>query len=274
MTEMMDIVGMLVVEAEAAASASLNAKRKDVKFKLGAFVMLHAPIRTKGAASRLTENWIGPFVVTADNGHKNYAIQHIDAGTTARHGVHNLCALPPELFKGEYHERLVAMRRKDPLPSTSINAKDMPLVKTLRGVCLAGVWQVLDDAAIHVHWYNGVHGRLQPPARVCPAYLGESAKLREVFTMPPTKDQALQPVWGIIACRQVIGQPLTLQEKKTDHLFLPTSARTTIADWLRSDPAQLPKKVSPKVSTTPVDTATPTLSCVSCKSSPPCSTLN
>jgi hypothetical protein len=147
--------------------------------------MLHAPIRTKGAASRLTENWIGPFVVTADNGHKNYAIQHIDAGTTARHGVHNLCALPPELFKGEYHERLVAMRRKDPLPSTSINAKDMPLVKTLRGVCLAGVWQVLDDATIHVHWYNGVHGRLQPPARVYPAYLGESAKLREVFTMPP-----------------------------------------------------------------------------------------
>jgi hypothetical protein len=137
-TEMMDIVGMLVVEAEAAASASLNAKRKDVKFKLGSFVMLHAPIRTKGAASRLTENSIGPFVVTADNGHKNYTIQHIDAGTTARHGVHNLCASPPELFKGEYHERLVAMRRKDPPPSTSINAKDMLLVTRLSA---AYAWQ-------------------------------------------------------------------------------------------------------------------------------------
>jgi hypothetical protein len=52
--------------------------------------------------------------------------------------------------------------------------------------------------------------RLQPLARVFPAYLGESAKLREVFTMTPTKDQALQPVWGIIAHRQVIGQPFTL----------------------------------------------------------------
>jgi hypothetical protein len=139
MTEMMDIVDMLVVEAEAAASASLNAKRKDVKFKLGAFVMPHASIRTKGAASRLTENWIGPFVVTADSGHKNYTIQHIDAGISARHCVHNLCASPPELFKGEYHERLVAMRRKYPPPSTSINANDMLLVKTLRGACLAKV---------------------------------------------------------------------------------------------------------------------------------------
>jgi hypothetical protein len=145
MTEMVDIVGMLVVEADAAASASLNAKRKDVKFKAGTFVMLHAPIRTKGAASRLTENWIGPFIVTADSDHKNYSIQHIDAGTTARHGIHNLCASPPELFKGDYQERL--------LPSTtSIAANDMILVKALRGVCLAKAWQILDDATIHVHW--------------------------------------------------------------------------------------------------------------------------
>jgi hypothetical protein len=63
---MSDIVGMLVSEAEAASSASLNAKRKDVQFKEGGYVVLHAPIRTKGAASRLTENWIGPFIVTKD----------------------------------------------------------------------------------------------------------------------------------------------------------------------------------------------------------------
>jgi hypothetical protein len=63
-TDMSDIVGMLVSEAEAASSASLNAKRKDTKFKEGEYVVLHAPIRTKGAASRLTKNWIGPFIVT------------------------------------------------------------------------------------------------------------------------------------------------------------------------------------------------------------------
>jgi hypothetical protein len=62
----------------------------------------------------------------------------------------------------------------------------------------------------------------------------------------------------------VIGQPFTLQENKLDHLYLPTSARTSIANWLRSDQAKLPKKPSPKVSTAPVDTAMPTLSRVSC----------
>jgi hypothetical protein len=123
------------------------------------------------------------------------------------------------------------MRRKDPPRSASTpSANDMLLVRTLRGARLAKVWQVQDDAAIHVHWWNGLHGRLQPSARVHPAYLDGPAKPREVFTMSPTKDQALQPVWGITACRQAIGQPFTLQEKKPDHLFFPTSARTAIAD--------------------------------------------
>jgi hypothetical protein len=79
---------------------------------------------------------------------------------------------------------------------------------------------------------------------------------------------------GIIAHRQEIGQPFPLQEKNTDNLYLPTSARTSIADWLRSDPAKLPPKLYPKVSTALVDTAMPTLSCASCKCSPPCSTLS
>jgi hypothetical protein len=70
-------------------------------------------------------------------------------------------------------------------------------------------------------------------APVFSACLGESTKLREVFTMPPTKDQALQPVWlGYRRSRRpVIGQPFTLQENKLDHLYLPTSARTSIANW-------------------------------------------
>jgi hypothetical protein len=70
----------------------------------------------------------------------------------------------------------------------------MVLVKALRGISLAKAWQILDDAAIHVHRWNGTHGRLQPLARVLPAYLDESAKRREVFTMTPTKDQVQQPV--------------------------------------------------------------------------------
>ena len=115
-------------------------------------------------------------------------------------------------------------------------------------------------------------GQLSAPVFL--VYLGKSTKLCEVFPATPTKDQALPPVEGIIGHRQEIGQPFPLQEKNTDNLYLPTSARTSIADWLCSVPAKLPEKVSPKVSTALVDTATPTLSCVSCKVSPPCSTLS
>jgi hypothetical protein len=112
-----------------------------------------------------------------------------------------------------------------------------------------------------------------PESPVSSAYLDESTKLREVSTLPPTKDQALQPVLGTVARRPVIGQPFTLQENKLDHLYLPTSARTSIANWLRSDPAKLPKKPSSKVSTAPVDIVMPTPSRVSCKCPPPCSTF-
>jgi hypothetical protein len=107
----------------------------------------------------------------------------------------------------------------------------MVFVRTLRGACLGKVWQVLDDATTHIHWWNGINGRLQPSAKVFPAYLDESTKLIEVFTTNPSKDQALQPVWGIIALRQVIGQPFALQEKKPGHWHLPIMAKTAIADW-------------------------------------------
>jgi hypothetical protein len=137
------------------------------------------------------------------------------------------------------------MRRKASPTTTAIANDDMILVRALRGACLGKAWQVLDDATIHIHWWNGINGRrLQPSAKVFPAYLDESTKLREVFTTNPSKDQALQPVWGIIALRQVIGQPFTLQERKLDHWYLPNAAKTAIADWLRPTPATLFKKKS------------------------------
>jgi hypothetical protein len=74
---------------------------------------------------------------------------------------------------------------------------------------------------IQVHWWNGTHGRLRPRARVFSAYLDEPTKLREASTMTPTKDQALQPVWGIIAHRQMIGQPFIHSAGKETRPSLP-----------------------------------------------------
>ena len=172
---------------------------------------------------------------------------------------------------GKYQERLTEIRREDLPSTTSIITNNTSLVKTLRGIGLstATAWLILETATIHVLWVMG-----QLSALVFPAYLDESVKRCEVSPTTPNKDQALPPAEGIIGHRQQIGQPFPLQEKNTDNLYLPTSARTSIADWLCSVPAKLLRKVSPKVSTALVDTATLTLSCVSCKCFPPCSTLS
>ena len=92
---------------------------------------------------------------------------------------------------GKYQERLTEIRREDPPSTTSIIANNTSLVKTLRGIGLptATAWLMLETATIHILWGMG-----QLSAPVFPAYLDESVKLREVFTMTLTKDQALQPV--------------------------------------------------------------------------------
>lgn len=160
-----------------------------------------------------------------------------------RHGTHSLCASPPELFLGKYQERLTEIRREDPPSTTGIIANNTSFGKTLRGIGLptATAWLILETATIHVPW---VMGQLSAP--VFPAYLDESVKLCELSPTTPNKDQALPPVEGIIGHCQQIGQPFPLQEKNTDDLYLPTSARTFIADWLRSVPAKLPRKSAQK----------------------------
>ena len=144
---------------------------------------------------------------------------------------------------GKYQERLTEIRREDPPSTTSIIANNTSLVKTLRGIGLptATAWLILETATIHVLWFMG-----QLSAPVFLVYLGKSTKLCEVFPATPTKDQALPPVEGIIGHRQQIGQPFPLQEKNTDNLYLPTSARTSIADWLCSVPANCPRKSAQK----------------------------
>jgi hypothetical protein len=53
-----------------------------------------------------------------------------------------------------------------------------------------------EAATVHVHWLNGTHGRLQPSARVFPAYLGESTKLREVSPMTLPQRSSSTTRWG------------------------------------------------------------------------------
>ena len=124
--DMWSIADMMICEAQAAAWAIANAHRKEVEHAEGDYVMVHAPIRTKGAASRLTENWVGPFRVEKCNGHKNYTLRHIDCGREVQQTVSNLCVAPEELFEKEYDERYEATRSLATPANDEL--QDLPLV--------------------------------------------------------------------------------------------------------------------------------------------------
>jgi hypothetical protein len=46
--------------------------RVEKTYGVGEFVMIHQPLRVKGAAPRLLHNWVGTFKVATILGHKQY----------------------------------------------------------------------------------------------------------------------------------------------------------------------------------------------------------
>jgi hypothetical protein len=56
-----------------------NAKKKEVKFAVGGYVMLHQPVHVPGAATKLTTSWNGPWKVVSKKG-KKFGIVHIESG--------------------------------------------------------------------------------------------------------------------------------------------------------------------------------------------------
>jgi hypothetical protein len=75
-------------------------------YQVGEFVMVHQPLRVKGAATRLLHNWVRPFRAAKVLGHKQLELQNIDRGNTATQSVSNMSPAPDELYDGEYEERL------------------------------------------------------------------------------------------------------------------------------------------------------------------------
>jgi hypothetical protein len=78
------------IEAQCAAWAEENKNRVENTYQVGEFVMVHQPLRVKGAAPRLLHNWVGPFRAATLLGHKQYTPQHIDRGNTVTQSVSNM----------------------------------------------------------------------------------------------------------------------------------------------------------------------------------------
>jgi len=81
-----------------------NAKRKDVKYALGDYVMLHQPVHIPKAPSALVTSWCGPWKVTKKIG-KDYKLTHIDSARTTVQARINVTAAPVPMHPKDYDDR-------------------------------------------------------------------------------------------------------------------------------------------------------------------------
>ena len=216
---------MWQVEAQCKVWAEVNKNRKDVQYEVGSYVMVHQPLKIKGAASRLLANWVGPFKVVKVKDHKMYELQHIDTGNIVSQTVTNMHAAPEPLYDEEYTTRYSHVIKLSPPDLESIHEGVMVLVNTERvGVVPAKVLQIMDDGNVLVDWYNGPQGKFTANVAIYPVYYDKEAKFKEVYTWKPTKQQELDACWSIIRARQIVGPGFDL-DSKAGKYYLPLAAK-------------------------------------------------
>jgi len=233
---------MWSVEAQCKVWAEVNKNRKDKVYTVGGYVMLHQPLRVKGAASRLLANWIGPFRVNKKLAHKTYELQNIDTGKVVTQTVTNMHDAPEPLYDSEYEDRYRHVKNQSPPPLQELNEGMLVLVNTERvGVVPAKIVQLLDDGSIVVDWYNGPAGKFKPTTAVYPVYYDRAAKGNEVYTWKPTKQQEMDACWTIIRAKQVIGPGFDL-ENKAGKYYLPKAAQQQLKSFQKGYNATAGKK--------------------------------
>jgi hypothetical protein len=143
------------IEAQCAAWAEGSKNRVEKTYQVGGFVMVHRPLRVKGAATRLLHNWVGPFRVATPLGHKQYELQHTDRGNKVTQSVSNMGVAPGELYEGEYAERALGRVNLAATPPPQIKAGGMAILMTPNGLFPAEVEQVLNDNTVLIYFWNG-----------------------------------------------------------------------------------------------------------------------
>jgi len=222
---------MWSVEAQCKVWAEVNKNRKDETYQIGDFVMVHQPLRVKGAASRLLANWIGPFCVEEKMSHKTYKVINIDTGRIVVQTVSNLHKAPSPLYATEYSERLTHVRKQIPPDLDDIVEDDMLLVNTERvGVVPAKVLQILDDGTLLIDWYNGPSGKFRANSAIYPVFYDREAAKKEIYTYTPTEQQSNDACWTIIKAKQIVGPSFSLV-KKSGKQYLPDSAKQQLASF-------------------------------------------
>ena len=84
-----------------------NAKKKEIKFVVGDYVMLHQPVHVPGAATKLTTSWNGPWKVVGRRS-KEFDLVHIESGKCASQHVTNLTTAPDPAHAEDYNDQYAA----------------------------------------------------------------------------------------------------------------------------------------------------------------------
>jgi hypothetical protein len=202
-------------------------------YQVGEFVMVHQPLRVKGAASRLLHNWVGPFRVATLLGHKQYTLQHIDRGNTITQSVSNMHTAPEEIYEGEYSERLERIKSlATGTPPPNVKDGDMVLVQMSNGLFPAEIEQTLEDNTMPIYSWNGQNGTFKARSAIYPAYLEPSAKLKEVYTYSPNAKQSMRPIWNITPMTKAVGQAF-MPESKGGKQYLPLATQQLVTEFLK-----------------------------------------
>ena len=82
----------------------LNAKRKEVKFALGDYVMLHQPVHIPKAPTALVTCCCVPWKITKKT-RKDFELTHIDSARTTVQTVSNVTSAPVPMHPQDYDDR-------------------------------------------------------------------------------------------------------------------------------------------------------------------------
>jgi hypothetical protein len=232
--EMWRQLTMWNIEAQCAVWAEDNKNRVEKTYQVGDFVMVHQPLRVKGAASRLLHNWVGPFRVAKMLGHKQYDLQHVDRNSATQQTVSNMHTAPEEMYEGEYEERLNRMSTlANGAPPPHLKDDDMVIVETGNGLFPAQVGQTLEDGTVLIYFWNGQAGKFKVKSAIYPAYLEPSAtKLKEVYTYLPNTAQEVRPIWNIVPADSIVGLGFTT-ESKGGKQYLPKATPQMMDEYMK-----------------------------------------
>ena len=234
--EMWRQLTMWNIEAQCAVWAEDNKNRVEKTYQVGDFVMVHQPLRVKGAASRLLHNWVGPFKVAKLLGHKQYDLQHIDRNSVTQQTVSNMHTAPDEMYEGEYDERVNRMNTlAKGAPPPHLKDDDMVIVDTGNGLYPAQIGQTLEDGTVLIYFWNGQQGKFKVKSAIYPAYLEPSAaKLKEVYTYLPNAAQEVRPIWNIVPTDSIVGLGFTT-ESKGGKQYLPKATQQMMEQYMKKD---------------------------------------